>query len=122
MVSVNYCEVHFIQTNSGYLYFHWCSDHHSLLKEIVIKSRWVVIEVQDCDKDLRQAVLPLCILCFHIKVVLGPHLCIQDGPRLRVDDPRCRLDQESVNVDGIRTCKLMYMHNHHHHFTHIIIL
>lgn len=81
-----------------YLYFHRCSNHHGLLEEVVVERRWVVIEVQDRHKNLSQAVLPLCVFCLHVKVILGPHLCIKTRPWLGVDDPWCRLDQKSVNV------------------------
>lgn len=54
----------------------------------------MVIQVQNRHKYLSQAVLPLCILCLHIKVILGPHFCVQTRPRLGVDDPGCGLDQK----------------------------
>lgn len=84
-------------THTGtYLYLHWCSNDHGLLQEVIIELRWVVIQVQHSDKDLSQAVLSLGVFCLHIEVILGPDLCIQVCPRLSVDDPRCRLDQEPV--------------------------
>ena len=61
----------------------------------------MVIQVEHRHKDFSQAVLPLRVLCFHIEVVLGSHLCVQARPRLGVDDSRCRLDQEPVNDDMI---------------------
>lgn len=54
----------------------------------------MVVQVQHCHEHLCQAVLPLCILRLHIKVILGSHLCVKARPRLGVDDPRRRLDQK----------------------------
>lgn len=84
---------------AAYLYFHWSANHHGLLKEVIIESRRVVIQVQHSHKDFSQVVFPLCVLCLHIEVILGPHLSIQACPRLCVDDPRVRFDQEPVYSD-----------------------
>lgn len=84
-----------------YLYFHRCSNNHGLLQEVVIERRWMVIQVQYSHKDLSQVVLPLSVFCFHIEVIFGLHLCIQACPRLCVDDPGYRLDEEPVDGDII---------------------
>lgn len=59
----------------------------------------MVIQVQHSHKDFSQVVFPLCVLCLHIEVILGPDLSIQACPRLCVDDPRVRFDQEPVYSD-----------------------
>lgn len=93
-MNVNPISFPFSLLKNKHLYFHRRSDHHSRLQEVVIESRRMVVEVQHRHEHLSQAVLPLCILCLHIKVILGSHLCVQAGPRLGVDDPRRGLDQK----------------------------
>lgn len=97
--------------NSVYLYLHWCPNHHGLLKEVVIESRWMVIQIQHGYKDFGQVVLSLCILRLHIEVILGPHLSIQARPGLCVYNARCRLDQKPENNDtsSFKSCFTIFM-------------
>lgn len=93
-----------------HLYFHRCSDHHSRLQEVVIEGRRMVVQVQHRHKHLSQAVLALCVLCLHIKVILGSHLCVQARPWLGVDDPRCGLDQKPAAERLSLAFKFTYKH------------
>jgi len=71
---------------TSHLYLHRRPDDHGLLQQVPVELGRVVVEVQHGDEDLRQAVLPLGVLRLHVEVVLGAHLRVQTGPRLRVDD------------------------------------
>lgn len=107
-MNINSTSIPFSLIRNKHLYFHWRSDHHSRLQEVVIEGRRMVVQVQHRHEHLSQAVLSLCILCLHIKVVLGSHLSIQARPRLGVDDPRCGLDQKPVAEMQFLTFKFTY--------------
>lgn len=71
-----------------YLYFDRSADDHGLFQEVFVELWRVVVHVEDSDEDLRQAVLPLRVFSLDVKVVLGPDLGVQAGPRLGRDEPR----------------------------------
>lgn len=62
----------------------------------------MVIDIQQRNEDLGQAVPALHVLRLHIEVVSGSGLSIQAGPGLGVDDPRGWVDQEAA---GHRKCR-----------------
>lgn len=71
-----------------HLNFHWGSQHHRLLLDALHKLGVVVIDVQQSDKHLCQAVPPIHVFGLHVKVVPRRALGIQAGPGLSVDKPR----------------------------------
>ena len=83
-----------------YLHSDWYTNNHGLLQELFIKSRRVVVHVEDGDKHLRQAVLPLRVFGLDVEVVFGPDLCVQAGPGLRGDDARRRVDGKPAGSDA----------------------
>lgn len=72
--------------NLSNLYFHGCTNNHCFLQNIFIELWWMIIKVQNCDKNFCKAVFPLCVLCLDKEIVLGFHLSIQTSPGLGVDD------------------------------------
>lgn len=93
----------------AHLNFHWGAQHHCLLLDALSKLGVVVIDVQQSDEHLSQAVPALHIFCLHIEVVPGSSLSIQVGPGLGVDDPSGWVDQEAVGTESAGT---VHMHVH----------
>lgn len=69
-----------------YLHSDRHANNHGLFHEFLVEFWRMVVHVEDGDKDFGQAVLSLRVLSLHVEVVLEPHLCIQGGPGLRVNE------------------------------------
>lgn len=87
---------------SIYLNFDRSADDHRLFQELFVELRRVVVHVKNSDEDLRQAVLPLWIFCFDVKIVFGPDLGVQAGPGLRGDEARWRVDVKPAASEHFR--------------------
>lgn len=69
----------------SHLYLHWWPNDHCLFLDIFIELWRVVIDIQHSYKHFSQAVFPICVLCFHIEIILGVHFSIQYSPGLGVN-------------------------------------
>lgn len=90
---------------SIYLNFDRRANDHRLFQELFVELWRVVVHVKNSDKDLRQAVLPLWIFRLDVKVVFGPDLSVQAGPRLSGDEPWWRVDVKPVASERFRHVK-----------------